>query len=127
MCRFLFSLLLLSALTICGLSAQSLAIKGVPGTDLATASSNNLEVVRDWPIFLDAENRVYFIDFAAFTTNLNRIVVRNAAAKIVLEDELFDLPADTIYEVDFANLPDGRYSIELQSVSVKYEQSVTMK
>ncbi len=125
MYRLLFVLFLLGTMD---LSAQSVLVSASPSTASATTVATTTdEVVEDWPIFLDTENRVYFIDFASFTVNFERIIVRNALDNVVLEDLVSDLPVDTIYEIDFAELPDGQYSIELESVAGLYLKEVTIE
>ena len=95
-------------------SAQSLASADLRPAELAPATSVETPG-DDWSVYVDDENDVYYIDFEKFAVNFREVVVLNDRREVVLQDEVFDLPVDAIYEIDFSTLPDGQYTIELRS------------
>ncbi len=70
---------------------------------------------QDWTFYLDAEKRVYYIDFESINVNLNNLKVKNSKGDVVLSDDLSNLPVDTIYELDMQHMKPGKYHIELRS------------
>jgi uncharacterized protein DUF3244 len=70
---------------------------------------------QDWTFYLDAEKRLYYIDFESINVNLNDIKVKNSKGQVVLSDGVAELPVNTIYELDMKNMKPGKYQIELSS------------
>ncbi|MEM8523087.1 MAG: DUF3244 domain-containing protein [Bacteroidota bacterium] len=77
--------------------------------------------------FVDEDSQTYFIDFQNLNVNLNAIVVKDESGKVVVDDKVFDLPVDTIYELDLSRLAKGRYKVELQSFSKVIRKSITLR
>ncbi|MEM9887634.1 MAG: DUF3244 domain-containing protein [Bacteroidota bacterium] len=77
--------------------------------------------------FVDEESDTYFIDFQNLNVNLNAIVVKNENGEVVLDDKVFDLPVDTIYELDLSQLSRGSYKVELQSYTKVIEKSIRLR
>ncbi|MEM0994710.1 MAG: DUF3244 domain-containing protein [Bacteroidota bacterium] len=77
--------------------------------------------------FVDEESKTYFIDFQNLNVNLNAIVVKNENGEVVIDDKVFDLPVDTIYELDLSQLNKGSYKVELQSLTKVIEKSIRLK
>ncbi len=104
--------LLLATLT---LSAQT----SVSNFDLNLTSNDDeaLEEVKSdtWTFYQDKERKIYYIDFETINVNLNEIIVRNSRGEVVFKDELWGLPVNTIYELDFSKYKPGRYEVELKS------------
>jgi len=46
--------------------------------------------------------------------------------EVVLRDQVFDLPVDTIYEIDFNQYGEGTYTIELRSFTDVISRKVTI-
>ncbi len=78
-------------------------------------------------VYADVENDLYFIDFESLSVNLNDIVVTDANGAIVLEEKVFDLPVNTIYELDLSKYQNGKYHIELRSYTATIRKEVTLK
>jgi len=76
-----------------------------------------LETLTDanFSFFTGEEDNVYYVDFESVSFNISDIVIKNEAGEIVLEDSVFDLPVDTIYELDFSQYGKGTYQVELKS------------
>ncbi len=81
----------------------------------------------DWSLYADEENQLYYVDFATLSVNLNDVVVTRNDGEVVLRDDLFGLPVDTIYEIDFSQYGPGKYTIELRSFTGSIRREVTIK
>jgi hypothetical protein len=89
--------------------AQLLAIKPSE-TLILTPEKNN------WAIFTDVEKKLVYIDFEKIPVNISEISVRDTDNKLIFRDPtVWELPVNTIYEVDFAAFPKGDYALELRS------------
>ncbi len=85
-------------------------------TNLTASKSSLLNMdTESWSLYADEENNLYYVDFATLSVNLNDIVVTRDDGEVVLRDQVFDLPVDTIYEIDFNQYGKGTYTIELRS------------
>ena len=69
----------------------------------------------NWTFYLDEENKVYYIDFEMFNVNLNDIQIKDESGEVVMKDNLWDLPVNTIYELDLKKFKPGRYDVELRT------------
>ncbi len=63
--------------------------------------------------YSDRDNQLLFIDFAQLSVNLENVVVRNQAGKVLFEEEVTGLPVDAIYELDLSVYTPGAYRVEL--------------
>ncbi|MEY4937483.1 MAG: hypothetical protein RIS64_3842 [Bacteroidota bacterium] len=89
--------------------AQLLAAK--PSETLTLTLEKN-----NWTIFTDVEKQLVYIDFEKIPVNISEVSVRDASNKIIFRDPtVWELPVNTIYEVDFAAFPKGDYTLELRS------------
>jgi hypothetical protein len=82
---------------------------------------------QDWSIYNDEENNVYYIDFEKISFNLSEVVVLDENDKVVFIEEVFDLPVNTIYELDFNSFGSGKFRIELRSFTKYIQQDVLIK
>ncbi len=105
--------------------AQSASYKGVFTS--SGGSSGLLGLDEGESIYADAENRVYYIDFENLSMNLSDIVVRRQDGEIVLKEDVFELPVNTIFEIDFSPYGAGNYEIELRSFTGVFRRSVSIK
>ncbi len=80
-----------------------------------------------WTFHLDAQQKIYYIDFESISVNLTDIIIRNSRGDRVYEDEVFDLPVDTIYEIDMSHFPSGQYEIEIKSYTQTIKKSVNLR
>ena len=109
---------------IAPLNAQLLSISSPNGND----SSNSNETTKDWSFYTDNENRILYIDFAKIDVNLSSVSVKDTDNKVVFKDEnLWALPVNTIYEVDFSNKPKGQYTIELRTFTTTLKKVITIQ
>lgn len=92
---------------------------------ISTTSVLNMNST-DWSFFVDDENHIYYIDFEKINVNLNDIKVMNEEKEVVLEDQLYDLPVNTIYELDLSGFPSGVYEVELRSFTGMTKKQITI-
>jgi len=129
MLRKITALVALAALgfTVEG-AAQSASLDATPDQLTAVASESLLHIENDeWSLFADEENQLYYVDFATLSVNLNDIVVTRQDGEVVLRDDLFNLPVDTIYEIDFSQYGQGSYTIELRSFTEVIRREIEIK
>ncbi|NRB51769.1 MAG: hypothetical protein HRU41_29120 [Saprospiraceae bacterium] len=113
-----------------GLSAQN-AAKSTAKTDkkvsalLSKTSTPTQE--QDWTIFHDDENDIYYIDFETIKVNISDVVIRDESNKIIYEEDVFDLPVNTIYELDMKAYKAGKYRIELRTFTDIIAKNIELK
>lgn len=78
----------------------------------------------EWAFYLDEENKVYYIDFESISVNLNDIKVVDQTGKVVKSDKLWDLPVNTIYELNVKDLEPGNYKVELRTYTGLIEKEI---
>ncbi len=117
--------IVLGVLLIC-LGGVTMAQNAVEGDGEKTPLLKEL-TSSDWSFFVDKEQGVYFIDFELFKENLKEILVTDSTGKIVYHDELWDLPVNTIYELDFNKIGQGDFTIELHSYTHVYRKNLTVQ
>ncbi len=105
----------------------------------AQTSSNNFEVLAsidenlidlksdDWTFFKGEDVNTFFIDFEKIKSNLNEIKVTDSKGTEVFKDELWNLPVDTIYELDFQTYEKGTYTIEITTFTESVERKVEVE
>lgn len=76
-----------------------------------------MEDVNDqWTFHTDQDLRLLYIDFEALGGKMSHLVIKSNDNTVILEDDhLFDLPANTIYEVNLQKLEKGSYFVELHT------------
>ena len=98
------------------------------GSATASAASGLLELNNDsWAFYADEENKVYYIDFESLNVNLSDISVRRKNGEVVMREDVFELPVNTIYEIDFNQFGAGQYDIELRSFTGVIRRSVSIQ
>ncbi len=105
----------------------------------AQTSSNNFEVLAsidenlidlkadDWTFFKGEDINTFFIDFEKIKSNLNEIKVTDSQGSEVFKDELWNLPVDTIYELDFQTYEKGTYTIEITTFTESVERKIEVE
>ncbi len=79
-------------------------------------------------IFLsDYENITLFIDFQAVTDDVNELNVKKGG-KLVMIDDVSDLPNSSIYEINLDVLSAGQYTIELKTAEgISIQKEIMIK
>ena len=101
-------------------------------TDVSLKITNNFTIQNsernDWMIYADAENHLVYIDFEKINTNLNVVSVKNAMGQVVFKDDnLWQLPVNTIYEIDCKKFTSGDYTLELKSFTTSCSRTIHVK
>ena len=95
--------------------------------DLESVTGNLLNLEADDWTFLEGENgNTFFIDFEKIKSNLNEIKVMNQNGETVFEDELWNLPVDTIYELDFTDFKKGKYAVKITTFTEEINKTITI-
>ena len=81
----------------------------------------------NWSFYKDEENQLYFIDFEKINFNLSEILVKNDNGDILIQDDVLDLPVNTIYEIDLSEFGAGDYHVELKSFTGIIRKEVNIK
>ena len=122
--KIFFALVLLTiGYTQTNFAQTTTSLKG----DLPSSSELQNGFESDWTVYADEENQTFYIDFENLTVNLNDIIVRNNDGDVVIRDEVFDLPVNTIYELDLSPFGTGTYHIELRSFTGVIRKTVSVK
>lgn len=77
--------------------------------------------------FVDTDNETYFIDFESLNVNLSELVVKDEGGAVVFKDDVFDLPVNTIYEIDYSEYSAGNYEVELRSFTGVMRKKISVK
>jgi hypothetical protein len=122
--KLLAATIILFALSMTSpVNAQLLSVKSPTGND----SSKLTDTTQDWSFFTDNENHVLYIDFEKINVNLNTMSLKDKTGKVVFKDEnLWQLPVNTIYEVDFSKYPKGDYALELKTFTSVLRKTVSV-
>ncbi len=104
----------LAATFITETHAQSLAsVKD----DVTIAKALNIDNENsNWAFYADEENKKYYIDFEKLHIYLDKIEVLDENEKVVFTDNLWNLPADALYELDCSQFTEGKYTLRLKSL-----------
>ena len=120
--KILIALAIAFCSTFSTLHAQLLSLN-TTGYETTKQADNN----KDWSIFTDSENRMVYVDFEKINVNLSNITVKDLEGKVLFKDEtLWQLPVNTIYEIDFSKFPKGNYVIELKTFTNVIKKNVTI-
>ena len=107
------------------LFAQSIASAD---ENVFTTSVNLTELPDDnWSFYKDEENQLYYIDFEKINFNLSEILVKNDKGEVLIQDDVLDLPVNTIYEIDLSEYGTGNYEVELRSFTKIIRKEVDIK
>lgn len=89
-------------------------------TEIDWANFENEMTDENWSFHTDQQGKLLYIDFESLGGKMNRLVLKSSEKTIIIEDNhLFDLPINTIYEVNLENLKRGSYFVELYTYDNK--------
>lgn len=101
------------------LNAQMLSVSGNETSKQSTSDK------QDWSIYSDRENNIVYVDFEKINVNLSGLVVRDNDNKVLFKDDMvWQLPVNTIYEVDLSKYPKGEYTLELKTFTAVLRKMV---
>ncbi len=76
--------------------------------------------------FTDPESKVCFIDFAEIDGYAKQLVVKKGE-EIIIDEALWELPENTIYELDYEKYLSGEYQIELYTYATVIKKALNVK
>ncbi len=86
-------------------------------------NSENGALIRSGIFFEDIESELLFVDFEAVGDKISKLnIIKNE--ELMLEDDVTDLPSNTIYELNLGVFRQGTYTIELvteQNIQIRKE------
>ncbi len=101
-------------------SSNSRNISQETSSEIDWANFENEMTDENWSFHTNQKSKLLYIDFEALGGKMNRLVLKSAEKTVVMEDNhLFDLPVNTIYEVNLENLKRGSYFVELYTYDEK--------
>lgn len=77
--------------------------------------------------FFDSEGSICFIDFANFNVNINAVSIYDPAGNQLLSEEVWDLPVNSIYEVDTSKFRSGTYTLVLNTFKGNIRKDIRIK
>ena len=77
--------------------------------------------------FLSGKNSLYYLDFDDLGFQLEQIKLTTISGEILFQDEVGDLSTFTLYELDFTQIPDGEYFLELKSENKTLRKLLKLK
>ncbi|RLD18363.1 MAG: hypothetical protein DRI69_10435 [Bacteroidetes bacterium] len=101
-----------------GFSAAGLNAQTTSNAVLSTSSLSS-ETMIDQSVFMDAEEKICYVDLEKVPMNLKQAAIINNHGDEVVVMSLHDEPVDKIIELDYSDLPQGTYMLELQSYTGK--------
>jgi len=100
--------------------------KGVSSVELASVPALSIDNAKEGSIFSDDENQTYFIDFEKINVNLSEIAVTNKQGEVIFKDEVYDLPVNSIYELDTSEFGSGDYVVELRTYTGVIKKDISV-
>ena len=101
--------------------AQSASIKESVDINQFTTSTESET------FFFDSEGSICFIDFANFNVNINSVSIYDPAGIQLLSEEVWDLPVNSIYEVDTSKFKSGTYTLVLNTYKGNIRKDISIK
>jgi Domain of unknown function (DUF3244) len=120
-----------SIITTAAFIAVSSMFSPIKAQMLSTTAGNETtkqaDNKQDWSIFTDKQNNMVYVDFEKINVNLSGVSVRDNTGQIVFKDDsVWQLPVNTIYEVDLSKFPKGEYTIELKTFTSSLKKKVSV-
>jgi hypothetical protein len=103
---------------------QAQMLSTTTGNETTQQTAENKQ---DWSIFTDKQNNMVYVDFEKINVNLSGVNVRDNAGQIIFKDDsVWQLPVNTIYEVDLSKFPKGEYTVELKTFTSSLKKKVSV-
>ena len=81
----------------------------------------------NWSFYSDDDSKLLYIDFEKLTFNVSAIVVVDQEGTELFNDDVLDLPVNTIYELDLNKFKSGKYQIELRTFTGVTKKELIVK
>jgi len=75
----------------------------------------------------DPDSKICFIDFMKIDGYAKQLTVKNAAGEVVMDEPVWELPENTLYELDYNEYKEGNYTVEIQTYSTAIKQQIKVK
>ena len=87
------------------------------------------DIDADWTVHTDMERKTLYIDFEALGGNMSKLALINKEnmETIMMDDRLYDLPSNTIYEISLAKLTKGSYSLEMHTYNSAIKEEINIQ
>lgn len=108
-----------------GLSAAGLTAQSIDNLAVSTSGMSSDEMI-DQSVFMDSEEKICYIDLEKIPVNLKQAAIINHHGDEVVVMSLRDEPVDKIIELDYSDLPQGSYMLELQSYTGKTLKAIQL-
>lgn len=96
------------------ISLNMMASTGTPTNPVPPADEPTSRIAFSKIFYSDYANTTLFVDFEALGDQFTQLnIMRND--QLMLEDNVTDLPTNTIYEIDLEVLRAGAYTLELET------------
>ena len=118
-CSFIFFFL-----AIANLSAQTLL------ADNEVLEATTLHMVSDSEdgiFFTDPESKVCYIDFDQIDGYAKHLIVKEDGGDVLIDEALWELSPNTIYELDFEEFSSGKYKVELHTYSTVIKKDLDVR
>lgn len=103
------------------------AAQNKPTADLMAYSETRTTMETDAWSFLSGHNSVYYLDFDELDIPLEQIELKSISGAVLFQDEVGDLSTFTLYELDFTEIPNGEYFLELKAKNKTLRKLLTLK
>jgi len=77
------------------------------------------EEMIDQSVFMDIEEKICYVDLEKIPVNLTQAAIINNHGDEVVVVSLLNEPVNSIIELDYSDLPQGSYMLELSSYTCK--------
>jgi len=108
-----------------GISAAGLTAQSNKLLAENTSALNSDEMI-DQSFFMDADEKICYVDLEKVPINLTQAAIINNHGDEVVVMSLVDQPVDTIIELDYSELPQGSYMLELRSYTGKTLKAIEL-
>jgi len=136
--KFILSFLALALVSTTVLAQQSntnsellVASNSKTNTDAVDWANfeNEIDGTEDWTFQQNSAGDILYIDFERTGQKMEHLTLKNSEGTVVKSDyDLFDLPINTIYELNLENLPRGTYFVELYTFEEQViKETITIK
>lgn len=75
----------------------------------------------------DPDGKICFIDFMEIDGYAKQLVVKNENDEVIALEPLWDLPENTLYELDYNAYPKGNYTIVVNTFSKALIKAIEVK
>ena len=108
-----------------GFSSAGLLAQSFDNTDVSTSAMSSDEML-DKSVFMDSDEKICYVDLEKVPVNLKQAAIINDHGDEVVVMSLRDEPVNKIIELDYSELPQGSYMLELQSYTGKTLKAIQL-